>query len=72
MIKIEKWNIGRKFVRRLFLEELSKSLTNAYNQRRAEEIRLAFKVKLAFQYLGYQWEAEAPVVPDDTDHLVTI
>ena len=49
-----KWKIGKKFVQRRFLEELNKSLINAHNQRRAEEIPLAFKVKHALQSLGYQ------------------
>ncbi|CAF0991562.1 unnamed protein product [Adineta steineri] len=64
------WNAGKKYVRRLFLEELSKLLTDTHNQRRVKQPRLAPKIKLALQSLGYELKPENLVVEDTIDNLV--
>ncbi|CAF4508979.1 unnamed protein product, partial [Rotaria sp. Silwood2] len=64
------WNVGKKCFRRLFLEELSKSLTDSRNQRRVKQPRLAPKVKLALQSFGYELKPENLMVQDSIDNLV--
>ncbi|CAF4518906.1 unnamed protein product, partial [Rotaria sp. Silwood2] len=64
------WNVGKKYFRRLFLEELSKSLTDSRNQRRVKQPRLAPKVKLALQSFGYELKTENLMVQDNIDNLV--
>lgn len=48
------WQHGKKYIRRLFLEELAKSLARPQLERRTQESRLSSKIKLSLQSLGYQ------------------
>jgi hypothetical protein len=49
------WNKGKSHIRRIFLEQLSKSLTNYLNERRSQQPGLKPKEKLALQSLGYDF-----------------
>ncbi|CAF1224457.1 unnamed protein product [Adineta steineri] len=53
LCKYPNWHNQRKHVRRLFLEELGRSLTNPHNTRRSEQSGHALEVKLALQSLGF-------------------
>ena len=53
LCKNPNWHNQRKHVRRLFLEELGRSLTNPQNTRRSEQSGHTLKVKLALQSLGF-------------------
>ncbi|CAF1167844.1 unnamed protein product [Rotaria sordida] len=66
------WNIGKTYIRRLFLEELCKSLTDSHNQRRVKQSRPRPKVKLALQSLGYEFKPQNLIVQDNLDHFITI
>lgn len=52
------WQNKKKYIRRLFLEELAKSLTHAQLERRSQQSRLSSKVKLGLQSMGYQLKVE--------------
>lgn len=54
------WQNRKKHIRRLFLEELAKSLARPQHERRCQQIGLSFKVKLALQSLGFELKLETP------------
>ncbi|CAF1454756.1 unnamed protein product [Rotaria sordida] len=66
------WNNRKKHIRRLFLEQLSKSLTNPHNQRRSEQSHLTSKVKLALQSLGYELKPEISLAQVNTNDVIKI
>ncbi|CAF1505543.1 unnamed protein product [Adineta ricciae] len=47
------WHNHQTNIRRLFLEDLGKSLTHAHNTRRSEQSGHTLQVKLALQSLGF-------------------
>ena len=47
------WNNRHTYARRLFLSELSLSLTISHHRRRCQESHLSSKTKLALRSLGY-------------------
>jgi hypothetical protein len=55
------WHNRKKYIRRLFLEQLGKSLTDPDNQRRSQQSGLRLKAKLALQSLGFQLKSEASI-----------
>ena len=61
------WNKGKRYVRRLFLEQLGKSLTNSHNERRCHYSYLTYNTKIALQSLGYELKSKTIIVPDHND-----
>jgi hypothetical protein len=48
------WHSRKNYIRRLFLENLERSLTNPHNERRSQQVRLTLKIKLSLQSLGFE------------------
>jgi hypothetical protein len=48
------WHSRKNYIRRLFLENLGRSLTNPHNERRSQQVRLTLKIKLSLQSLGFE------------------
>jgi len=66
------WNSRQKYIRRLFLQQLSKSLTNAHNERRSQCSRLTLKTKLALKSLGYKLKSNILTIQDQSNDHVKI
>ncbi|CAF2083196.1 unnamed protein product [Rotaria magnacalcarata] len=64
------WNINKTHVRRLFLGQLSKSLTKSHNERRLEKPHLSLKTKFALESLEYNLRREISITENQNDDLV--
>jgi hypothetical protein len=64
------WNKGKKYVRRLFLEQLGKSLANSHNEHRSDYSRLTTNTKLALQSPGYQVKPKTVIAQDHMESVV--
>jgi hypothetical protein len=66
------WNSRQKYIRRLFLQQLSKSLTNSHNERRSQCSRLTLKTKLALKCLGYELKSNILTIEDKSNDSIKI
>ena len=64
------WGGNHTHIHRLFLLELSESLTMAHNDRRSQQSRLSHKTKLALQSLGYDLKSHTQASPIQNDSSV--
>ncbi len=55
------WNNQKQYIRRIFLEQLSKTLTNSHNERQSKQYCLTTNLKLALQCLGFELKPQTQV-----------